>query len=212
MPVIEYVYSAHSAFAYLGSRELMQICADHSATLVHKPVLLSPVIEAQGGLPFRMRTQKHVDYFFGREIERWSEFRSVPIMRQRPIHHDADYSLASGMIIALGETGALADAMAHGLLEAHWCNDADLSDSSTLMEIATELGHDANLLLESAASKEIQNKLQENTDWARDREVFGSPTYIVDGDPFYGQDRLDHVKRALVTPFKASSWSNPSVN
>ncbi|MEM9633151.1 MAG: 2-hydroxychromene-2-carboxylate isomerase [Pseudomonadota bacterium] len=211
MPIIEYVYSAHSAFAYVGSRELMKICADHNATLIHRPILLSPVIEAQGGLPFRRRTQKHVDYFFGREIERWSEFRSVPIMCKRPTHHDADYSLASGMIIALGETGARTDAMAHGLLEAHWRNDADLSDRATLAVIATELGHDAAALLEKAASIEVQHKLQENTDWARDREVFGSPTYIVDGDPFYGQDRLDLVKRALVQPFGASSWSNPSV-
>jgi 2-hydroxychromene-2-carboxylate isomerase len=212
MPTIEYVYSAHSAFAYLGSRELMQICADHNATLIHRPILLSPVIEAQGGLPFRRRTQKHVDYFFGREIERWSEFRSVPIMCKRPTHHDADYSLASGMIIALGETGALTDAMAHALLEAHWCSDADLSNRSALVEIATGLGHDAAALLEKAASSDVQDKLQENTDWARERAVFGSPTYIVDGDPFYGQDRLELLKRALVKPFGAPSWSNPSVS
>jgi len=53
MPTLHYIYSAHSAFAYLGSRALYDICARHGVTLMHKPVLLSPVVEAQGSLPFR---------------------------------------------------------------------------------------------------------------------------------------------------------------
>ncbi|MES0862691.1 hypothetical protein ABLN87_10060 [Ruegeria sp. SCPT10] len=65
MSAIEYVYSAHSAFAYLGSAELARICAKYDVTLIHKPVLLSPVVEAQGSLPFHARTQAHVDYFSG---------------------------------------------------------------------------------------------------------------------------------------------------
>ncbi|MEO1494552.1 MAG: DsbA family protein, partial [Pseudomonadota bacterium] len=100
MTTIEYVYSAHSAYAYLGSAELYRICERHQVTLVHKPVLLTPVVEAQGSLPFRARSQAHVDYFFGREIERWAEYRDVPVVNFRPTHHDADYALASGMIIA----------------------------------------------------------------------------------------------------------------
>ena len=60
MATIEYVYSAHSAYAYLGSAELSRICADHHATLVHKPILLTPVVESQGSQPFRARTQAHV--------------------------------------------------------------------------------------------------------------------------------------------------------
>ena len=148
MSVVEYVYSAHSAFAYLGSAELARICAKHDVTLIHKPVLLSPVIEAQGSLPFHARTQAHVDYFFGREIERWAEYRDVPVIRFRPTYHDADYSLASGMIIAQGETGQETDAMAHRLLEAHWRDDADLSDAETLAAVAAELGHNPTTLLD----------------------------------------------------------------
>ena len=212
MPVIEYVYSAHSAFAYLGSKELGAICAEHQVTLIHKPILLSPVVEAQGGQPFGARTQAHVDYFFGREIERWAEYRNVPVINFRPTYHDADYSLASGMIIALGETGARTDRMADRLLEAHWRDDADLSCRRTLAAIATDLGHDAEDLLKCAASGAVQDRLQANSLWARNRSIFGSPTYIVDGDPFYGQDHLDLVKRALSRPFAPSTWSNPAVD
>lgn len=211
MSVIEYVYSAHSAFAYLGSAELRRICAQHDVTLVHKPVLLSPVVEAQGSQPFRARTQAHVDYFFGREIERWAEYRGVPVIRFRPTFHDADYSLASGLILALGETGPGPDAMAHRLLEAHWRDDADLSDTATLAAIAAELGHDPDALLRRAGSYGVQQQLAANSDWARAKDVFGSPTYIVNGDPFYGQDHLELVKRALIQPFAPSTWANPSV-
>ena len=211
MAEIEYFYSAHSAFAYLGSAELSRICAAHDVTIIHKPVLLTPVVEAQGSQPFRARTQAHVDYYFGREIERWAEFRDVPVVKFRPTYHDADYSLASGMIISLGETGAATDKLAHALLEAHWRDDVDLSDRETLTRIASELGHDADSLLEKAASDEAQNQLRMNSDWAREQSVFGSPTYIVDGDPFYGQDRLALVERALNQPFAPSTFTNPSV-
>jgi len=211
MPVIEYVYSAHSAFAYIGSSTLARICADAGATLIHRPILLSPVVEAQGSLPFRYRTQAHVDYFFGREIERWAEYRDVPIMKARPTHHDAPYDLATGMILALGDRGTQTDAMAHAILQAHWRDDADLSDRTTLHALARALGHDADALLAAAASDKMRQQIVANSNWARGQSVFGSPTYIVDGDPFYGQDRLELVARALARPFAPTDWSNPPV-
>ena len=115
------------------------------------------------------------------------------------------------MILALGDRGADVDRMAHGLLEAHWRDDADLSCRKSLGQIAETLGHDAESLLALAASVPIQDKLRSNSDWAREYIVFGSPTYIVDGDPFYGQDRLELVDRALSQPFAPSKWTNPAV-
>ena len=203
MPVIEYVYSAHSAYAYLGSAELSRICARTGATLVHRPILLSPVVEAQGSQPFAARTQAHVDYFFGREIERWAEYHDVPVIKFRPTHHDADYSLASGMIIALGDSGAQVDAMAHGLLQAHWRDDADLADPPTLERIADAQGLPA--LLKAAQSDAVKAVYEANTREAIARSVFGSPTYFVDGDMFYGQDRLELVARALERPYRTAN-------
>jgi len=212
MSVIEYYYSAHSAYAYIGSARLAQICAAHDVTLIHKPILLTPVVEAQGSLPFRARTQAHVDYFFGREIERWAEYRGIEIVSFRPTYHDADYSLASGMIIALGESGAATDQMVHRLLEVHWRDDADLSNRDTLMAVATELGHDPYALLAEAASDKVQEALRDNSAAAEAGAIFGSPTYVVDGDPFYGQDRLELVERALTKPFAPTSFRNPPVS
>lgn len=210
MTQIEYFYSAHSAFAWLGSAKVMKICADHGAKLVHRPIPLSPVVEAQGSLPFHDRTQAHVDYFFGREIERWAEWRDVPTVRHRPTHHDADYTIASGMILALGDQGPAVDAMAHAILGAHWRDDADLSRIETLHQIAASLGHGPDLI-DRAQTAEVTARYAANGTEARKRGVMGSPTYVVDGDIFYGQDRLDMVARALRQPFTPTTWRNPPV-
>ncbi|WP_164661808.1 2-hydroxychromene-2-carboxylate isomerase [Tropicibacter sp. Alg240-R139] len=209
---MDYYYSAHSAFAYLGSRRLYEVCKQHLVTLIHKPIILSPVVEAQGSLPFRDRTQAHVDYFFGREIERWAEYRDVPVISYRPTHHDADYSLASGMIAALGFSGPDVDVFAHAILEAHWRDDANLSDRATLMRIAQQCGQDGDVLAEQGAGAEAQAIVAANSEDALGLSVFGSPTYVVDGDPFYGQDRLELVERAVQCPFEPTQWANPPVS
>lgn len=211
MTDLTYYYSAHSAFAYLGSAKVMQICADHGLTLVHRPIALSPVVEAQGSLPFRARTQAHVDYFFGREIERWAELRDVPVVSFRPTYHDADYTLASGLILALGDHGAQVDAMAHAILEAHWRDDADLSDVTKLSTIAQGLGHNPDALLERAKSEGVADQYAANSVAALATNVFGSPTYVLGGEVFYGQDRLELLERAIGRPFAPTRWVNPPV-
>ena len=212
MPIIDYYYSAHSAYAYLGAAALYDICARHGATLVHKPIGLSPVVEAQGSLPFRDRTQAHVDYFFGREIERWAEYRDVPIVSFRPTHHDADYSIANGMIAALETTGDQVDQLSLAILQAHWRDDADLSDMGTLQRIADGAGLNGKDLVIMGQSEQAQRHVKKNSSAARGLSVFGSPTYIVDGDVFYGQDRLELIERALQMPFRPTNWINPPVN
>ena len=211
MTELTYFYSAHSAYAYLGSRRLAQICADHGLTLVHRPIPLSPVVEAQGSLPFAQRTQAHVDYFFGREIERWAEWRDVPIVRFRPTYHDADYGLASRLILALGDRGPQVDAMAHAILEAHWRDDADLSDVSTLRSIAGKMGHDAETLMGRAREESIAAQYEKNAQDALVLSVMGSPTYVMGSEVFYGQDRLEMLERALTAPFAPTRWANPPV-
>ncbi len=211
MTELIYFYSAHSAFAYLGSARLMDLCAAHDLTLVHRPIPLSPVVEAQGSLPFAARTQGHVDYFFGREIERWAEWRGVPVVPFRPTHHDGDYARASHLILALGDRGAAVDALAHAVLEAHWRDDADLSDADTLSALVAQLGHDPATLFARAAQPDIAARYAQNADDALVAQVMGSPTYFLGSEMFYGQDRLEMLERAITTPFGPSRWVNPPV-
>jgi len=91
--------------------------------------------------------------------------------------------------------------LAHAMLEGHWRYDADLADRDTLVKLAQGVGVDPEPLLAAALSDEVEAIYKANTREAIDRSVFGSPTYFVNGDMFYGQDHLELVERALKQPF-----------
>lgn len=203
--VIEYFYAAHSAFAYLGSARFMAIAAASGRKIAHRPVDLRRVVAEGGAVPFRGRSRAHGAYFFGREIERWSEERGAPWIGRIPTHHANDITLPNGMLIAGLTLGLDIDGLAHALLEAHWQRDADLADQSALAEIGRSAGVDPAPLLDLALSPQVQAIYQANTEEAIQRSVFGSPTYFVDGDMFYGQDRLEMIERTLRTPY-AGTW------
>lgn len=204
MAEIEYFYSAHSAFAYLGSARFMEIARAAGRTIRHRPNDLARVVPASGSSPFSARSKGHYAYFFRREIDRWAEARNAPVMAGRPTHHDNDMALANGMLIAGIVQGHNVDRLAHLMLESHWRDDSDLADRDTLVALGKRAGLDPAPLLEAALSENVQAIYEANTQEAIKRSVFGSPTYFVDGDMFYGQDRLEMVERALRKPFAPS--------
>ena len=105
------------------------------------------------------------------------------------------------MLIAGLVKGISIDNLAHEMMEQHWAYDCDLADTHNLAKIALSVDIDPWPLLKISNSKEVLKIYAENTKEAIDRPVFGSPTYFVDGDMFYGQDHLELVERALVKPF-----------
>ena len=208
MTDIEYFYSAHSAFAYLGSRRLMEIAAAAGARIIHRPYDLRRGILGIGVDLSRDRTPAHRAYFFGREIARWSEHRDAPVLTGRPRHHDNDIRLPNCMLIAAQSGTDGVDRLAHAMLQAHWRDDADLADAATLTRLADTCGLDGAALLATARTPDINAIYDSNTDEAIRRSVFGSPTYFVGGDMFYGQDHLEMVERALARPY-AGTWRLP---
>ena len=196
---IEYFYSAHSAYAYLGAWELERIASQAGAEVVHRPFDFLPVVEAARSPAFKDRTTAHIDYFFGRELVRWAEVRGLPILRYRPTYHDNPLALANGAIIAAGAAQA---ALSQAILQAHWRDDADIADEPTLVGLAEQVGLDGPALIAAAKSEAVQAQHAANTKEAIARDVFGSPTYFVEGDMFYGQDRLFMVERALQQAFQ----------
>lgn len=203
MDTIEYFYSAHSGFAYLGSKRFMEIAGTAGRRIVHRPFDLNRLLDEIGAPSFRARSEVHRDYFFRREIERWSEYRSAPWIEKRPTFHDNDFTFANRMIIAaVPENGA--DKLAHTFLEAHWRDDADIENHATLVSLAGRVGLDGEALRAAAGTQAVIGAHDANTADAIARGLFGSPTYFVDGDMFYGQDHLEIVERALKQPFKGT--------
>jgi 2-hydroxychromene-2-carboxylate isomerase len=208
MSEFEYFYSAHSAYAYIGSARFMAIARAANRRIVHKPMDLRKVIAVTGPGSTNGLTPGRRAYFSGREIERWAEYRAAPVMQGIPTHHHKDITLPNGMLIAALLQSINVDQLAHRMLEAHWRDDADLADRETLIAIGKASGLDPAPLIDAALSPEVQAVYARNTEEAIERSVFGSPTYFVDGDMFYGQDHLEMVERALEHPF-AREWPEP---
>lgn len=205
MKTIEYFYAAYSGYAYIGSALFREIAERAGARVVHRPFHLRTLVSARGNAD-RVQDPAYRAYAFRREIERWAEYRGVRTLGRGPTHHQKSYDMANRMLIASGETGPGTDRLAHAFLEAHWADDADLSDTATLKALAASVGLDGGALFDAAGAPEIAAHHEENTNEAIERGFFGSPTYVVEGDPFYGQDRLELVARALERPF-ADEWA-----
>ena len=201
MKTIDYYYSCHSVFAYFGAWRLEEIAAEKGAQIVHRPFDLDPVMQAAGSQPFAERSKAHRAYFFGREIARWAEYRDLPIIGRRPVHHDNPLAPGNGIIIAAQRAGLDAGALSRAILQAHWRDDADMADPAALTALANGCGMPGDTLMAEALSDAVQAEHAENTRSAIAAGLFGSPTYFVDGDMFYGQDRLELVARALDAPF-----------
>ena len=127
-------------------------------------------------------------------------------MEGYPTKHWADMTLVNCMLIAAARADADANSLAHAMLQGHWRDNADLSDRDTLVALARGIDVDPDPLLTAAETPEINAVYEANTDEAIERSVFGSPTYFVDGDMFYGQDHLELVERALERPYKPSNF------
>lgn len=201
---MEYFYSTRSVFAYLGAARIVALAARSGRRLVHRPIDLSRLLQGIGGMPFDRRSEPQRRYFFGREIERWGEYLGLPVIVD-PKHHFGDRHLPSGFVIAAHRFGDDADRLHLAVLSALWRDDRDIASAEVLAELARNEDIDPRPLLAAALTPEIQAEFARNTDDAIAKGVLGSPTYIVDGDMFYGQDRLTMVERALERPFRAPS-------
>jgi 2-hydroxychromene-2-carboxylate isomerase len=205
MTGITYYYAAYSSYAWLGSQRLMEIAKASGCPILHRPMDLRRVMAACGSTSFAERSLDFRNYFFNRELERWAEFRGLRTLGLRPTYHHHGYDLANRVLVAAILEDQNADQLAHAFLNGHWADDADLADADTLVRLTTAVGLDGAALLAAAASADVARKYDSFTEEAIDNKLFGSPTYVVDGDIFYGQDRLELVERALVKPF-ARTW------
>jgi 2-hydroxychromene-2-carboxylate isomerase len=200
MKTIDYYYSTRSIYAYFGAQRIVDLARRFGRRLIHRPVDLSRVVPAVGSLPFDQRSAAHKAYQFGREIERWSEYLGIPALVD-PAHHFGDRTLSAGVILAAQSAGADVDRLHVDMLTALWRDDRDLSSTEVLASLVSGIGADVQAILDTARSADIQAAFNQCTELAIADGVPGSPTYVVDGDLFYGQDRLMMVARALERPF-----------
>lgn len=199
---IEYFYSTRSSFAYLGHAEIVTLARKHGRKLIHRPMLLAIVVPGTGGLPFDQRHPARLAQAWD-DLQRWADFREIPIQRQDPEHHLGPLELPSGLVVAAQNDPEVGqdrlDKLAFEILAALWRDDRDIADPEVLKELCANAGlaEKAPLLLEAALAEATQAEVQDNSQEAIRRGIIGAPSYALDGEVFFGQDRLDFVARAL---------------
>jgi 2-hydroxychromene-2-carboxylate isomerase len=195
--VCQYFFSAQSPWAYLGHERLVAMARKHGAQIELKPCDLSNVFGVSGGLPLAKRAPQRQAYRLV-ELARWSEFLGIPLKTQ-PQFFPVSPELANRMIVAARRVQG-ADAaldLAGGIMRALWAEDKDIADEATLLQAAANCALDGAALLALAHTAEVQAEYERNTDEANAASVFGSPWYVLDGENFWGQDRLDFLERAM---------------
>ena len=195
--ICEYYFAPHSPFAYLGHARLLELAAEHDAQIVVKPFDLSKVFGLSGGLPLAKRAPQRQAYRL-KELTRWSEYLQVPLNLHPtyfPVQSDAAAKLIIATQLAHGTAAALT--LTGAIMRGVWADERNIADTDTLIAIANELDHDGQNLLKSSETASVQAEFDRFTDDAAAANVFGAPWYVVDGEGYWGQDRLDFVGRAL---------------
>ena len=193
---IDYYFATISPWTYLGHDRLVAIARKHGATIAVKPVNFGDVFPASGGLPLSKRAPQRQAYRLV-ELKRWREFLGMPLNLQ-PKYFPANGDLAAYWVLAAAEKdAALALALYGAIGKALWVEERDIADAATLAGVAKSVGQDAEALGARAQAPEITARYAALTKEAIDRGVFGAPSYVVDGEIFWGQDRLDFLDRKL---------------
>jgi 2-hydroxychromene-2-carboxylate isomerase len=193
--VIDYYLTLISPWAYLGSQRFAEIVKHHGAEVRVKPVNFGEIFPRTGGLPLAKRAPERQAYRLV-ELKRWSEHLGIPI-HQQPAHFPAAEQTAAHFVIAAGDVGGDALALAQAFGRAVWEQQRDIADAATCKAIVKETGHDATALLAAAADPAIAARHAALTEEAVARGVFGAPSYVYRDEIFWGQDRLDFLDRAL---------------
>jgi 2-hydroxychromene-2-carboxylate isomerase len=193
---IDYYFTPVSPYSYFGHDRLVAMAAMHGAAIRMKPIDLGKVFPVSGGLPLKQRsTQRQAYRLF--ELERWRARLGVPFNAQ-PKFAAAGPELSARWCVAALEVGTTpALAFAGAVMRARWAEERDIADPSTLAACAAASGLDADTIANRAQTPEIGARYDAFTREAIDAQVFGAPWYVVDGEPFWGQDRLDFLDRKL---------------
>ena len=193
MRTLDYYFAPASPWTYLGHQRFEEMARRHGAKIAYKPCDFGRVFSVSGGLPLAQRPKQRQSYRLA-ELKRWRDFLGVPLTIQ-PKHFPVSSDLPARAVIAAPEEARGKAAFA--IMRGCWAEERNIADRATLVELLSREGLDGAKIISTAEGDAGKRALDANTDEAIERQVFGAPTYVVDGELFWGQDRLDFVERAL---------------
>ena len=194
---IDYFLAPQSPWTYLGHARLQQLVKTHGANVRVKPMDIGgQIFPASGGLPVGQRAPQRQAYRLV-ELQRFATHLQLPL-NLHPKFFPVASDDASRLIIAVDQHDGTDAAMrlCGALLALVWVQERNLADHSVLSEVLHEQGLAAERLTQ-ALQPSAQALYQQYTEEALALGVFGAPTYVVNGELFWGQDRLEFLERRL---------------
>lgn len=191
---IDYFLTIASPWVYLGHRAFEEIAKRHRLDVTYRPMPVRRLFDETGGLPLPKRHPARQRYRL-LELQRWREKRGLPLDLQ-PRHPLLDPMLADGVVMAAAVDGADPGPFVALALAGVWAEGLDLADPETVRGLATACGLDG-ALVEHARGSDVAERYDINLRAAIEAGAFGAPTYLLDGEAFWGQDRLELLDDAL---------------
>lgn len=193
---IDFYFEFASPYGYLASLRIDAIAANHGREVAWRPIMLGAALKATGSAPQAGVPLK--GEYFRRDVPRCARLLDAPLTM--PAVTPMNSLAASRAYWWLHERDRdIAQGLAQAIFHAHWGQGRDMSTAEQLAEVTEGFGIGRDELEAATQDPAIKGKLREETDRSIERGVFGSPFVFVDGEPFWGADRLDHVERWLRT-------------
>lgn len=193
---IEHFLFLSSPWTYLAQPRLRQIAARADAAIRFVPMDHPPVFAAAGVKNLNDRSVQHRANRMT-ELKRWRKHLGMEELNLEPKYFPVPQDKAARLVVAAQQAGHDVSDLCFAILRACWVEERDIDDPDTLIAIADACGLDGGALYGAIESEAVLKEFQANTEEAIARNVFGSPTFIYEGQLFWGQDRLDFLERAV---------------
>jgi 2-hydroxychromene-2-carboxylate isomerase len=200
---IEYYFTAASPWAYFGHAAIGAVASKHGARLDIRPVELGGLWAVSGAVPLAQRTPTRQRYRLI-EMQRYAELRGLPI-NLKPKYAPVDPSLADLAVAAVLVRGGDPFGFMARVFRAYWVEEENIADEAVIARLLEAEGFEAGATLAAAREREASELRKRNTEAAIAADAIGVPAYVLNGEVFWGQDRIDLLDRALSTgrePFK----------
>jgi 2-hydroxychromene-2-carboxylate isomerase len=193
---IDFYFDFSSPYGYFASSQIDEIAARHGRTVNWRPILLGAIfkITVQQPLPTIPLKGSYAKH----DLVRSARFLGVPfkLPGKFPI---AGQAPSRAYYWIADRDAALARATAQALYRAYFAEDRDISNPEVTANVAAKLGVNREELLHALGDAAVKERLKNEIDAAIERGVFGSPYVVIDGEPFWGADRLDQAERWLAS-------------
>jgi 2-hydroxychromene-2-carboxylate isomerase len=197
---VQYWFDFVSPYSYIAGEQIEAMAAKHGRGVQFQPFLLGAVFQLSKSAPLTEQYAPKAKYSI-HDFERSARFAGVPFAFPSRFPMMSQNTGRATLWVA-DHAPDLANAFARGAMRGYFTQDAPMNDIAWIAEHAAKMGLDAAAVAASCSDANYKDKLKAQCETAITMGLFGAPTIIVDGEVFWGNDRLPQVERWLATgPF-----------